>query len=308
MCLFLFSELEALYRYRDSKYYQAPSTPPEQSAGRLKSSGTRAATKTPTASQTYDHIRVTSAPIHTTYKPPPKLNLPTPQQCWSTHVPETEITIAPPQPSPAPPQGPQTTWPLPKSPTPKATPVPSPKVPASPVPAAPVQSPKPGKTARIQSATVRRDTPTKPQRPVKSAGPVRPSPSPSVNSPVPAPAQFCAWPYPCGDVNYDVYNVDHIPSGTYTPVRPAAPSPAASDRHYKSKPVTPSPSVTSPSGKPPSGRKTPLRPKAPSPTKMDYRLELDQRAETPEYLEETRKHGWMMEVHGDPLKLKYVTF
>lgn len=296
------SELEALYRYRDSKYYQAPATPPDQksskptrasatSAGRPKSSASRDSAKAARTSQNYEHIRVTSAPIHTTYKPPPKLNLPTPQQCWSTHVPETEITIAPPQPSPAP----QKMSPaLPKSATPKAIPVCTMPVQQSP---APVQTPSSGNAIRIQSATVRRETPSKPHRPVKSAGPVRPSPSPSVTTPVPPPPKFCVWPYPCGDVNYDVCNVDARPSSqTYTPPRPVAPSPAATDRSYKS--------GSSTAGKPPSGRKAQLRPKAPSPNKMDYHLELDQRADTPEYLEETRKHGWMMEVHGDPLKLK----
>lgn len=224
------------------------------------------------------------------------MNLPTPQQCWSTHVPQTEIVIAPSQPYQAPAQvspGPAiASPPLQKSMTPMATPVCTPV----PDPAAPSHTPKSTKIARIQSATVRRETPSKPQRPVKSAGPVRPSPSPSVHTPVPTPPQFCAWPYPCGDVNYDVCDVARAPSETFSPARPSAPSPAAS--HRSPKPPTPA------SAKPPTGRKTPLRPKAPSQNKMDYHLELEMRADTPDYLEETRKHGWMMEVHGDPLKLK----
>ena len=206
--------------------------------------------------------------------------------------------MVPPQPSPAPSPAPQTKWPLPKSNTPQATPICT-----TPIYEPPAQSPtqhaKSGKIARIQSATVRRETPSKPQRPVKSAGPVRQSPSPSVTTPVPAAPQFVAWPYPCGDVNYNVYDVDRAPSGAYTPVRPGAPSPASTDRKFNM-----ARSVPSPAGKPPSGRKTPLRPKAPSPAMMDYRLEIDQRPETPDYLEETRKKGWMMEVHGDPLKMK----
>lgn len=307
-------QLEALYRYRDSKYYQPPATPPEQrtpkppraspsSAGRPKSTSSNAGHTTQNL-----HLRVTSAPIHTTYKPPPKLNLPTPQQCWSTHVPETEITIAPQQYSPAPPV-PQSPAPcrtspplLPMSTTPTA-------VRATPVRESPVSTQKQsGKIVRIQSATVRRETPSKPQRPAKSAGPVRPSPSPLVphESPVQAPPAFCQWPYPCGDVNYDVTEVqypDMPPHGTYSPPRPSAPSPVASFKRGPSRT-----SIPSPSGKPPSGRKTPLRPKAPSPYKMDYhQLELDDRAQTPDYLEETKKHGWMMEVHGDPLKLKKVS-
>lgn len=50
-----------------------------------------------------------------------------------------------------------------------------------------------------------------------------------------------------------------------------------------------------------------MRPMAPSPSKMELRLEEDeylQRGETPDYDEQLNRHGWMMEVHGDPLKLK----
>jgi len=36
---------------------------------------------------------------------------------------------------------------------------------------------------------------------------------------------------------------------------------------------------------------------------MELRME-EERSETPDYFEETKKYGWPMEVHGDPLKIK----
>ncbi|XP_052219238.1 uncharacterized protein LOC127836591 isoform X4 [Dreissena polymorpha] len=295
-------QLEALYRYRDSKYYTAPATPPEQRtpkpprpspspAARPQSSHSRASVRSDNGG---DHvtlaIRPRSAPIHTTYKPPPRLNLPTPQQCWSTHIPETDITMPAPQ-----------TATLVQARTFESIsapmPVPEPETQPSPAP-----SQTSGKIVRIQSAKARRETPTKPQRPVKSAGPVRPTPSPVVQTP--EPSGFCLWPDPRADLDYpDGYN--QFPDRVlFSPTRPSAPTPPASDRMVQNR--TPSStSMRSPSGKPPSGKKTPLRPKAPSPYKMELYTDADEyRSETPDYFQETMKHGWMMEIHGDPLKLK----
>ncbi|XP_052802730.1 uncharacterized protein LOC128232956 isoform X2 [Mya arenaria] len=289
-------QLEALYRYRDSKYYTAPATPPEQRtpkpprpspspAARPQSTGSKAGSSSHQGKLAF---RVGSAPIHTTYRPPPRLNLPTPQQCWSTHVPQTEITVQPPQPSPAPSQQPMYTRPTPSPQAVISSPVPSPK----------------GKAVRVQSATVRRHTPSKPQRPVKSAGSFRPSPSPVQSPPVPPPTPpaFCTWPHPQADLDYpNGYN--QFPDRVIlSPERPPAPSPVVSDRSVQRR-VSSRGSV----GKPPSGRNTPLRPRAPSPQTMELHLQVEgERCETPDYFEETRKHGWPMEVHGDPLKIKKV--
>lgn len=349
-------ELEALYRYRESKYYKAPITPPDQrpSSSRPKSSASQASSKSAKSDhdlQTQLKLRIQSAPIHTLYKPPPRLNLPTPQQCWSTHVPETEITVLPPQPSPAP----SVTLKMSREPTPQSVvsgygPAPQSgslekeQVPRSPAviqeeiqrpsaPTPPVHSPTTAmqKKVRVQSAKFRRQTPTTPQRPAKSAGPVRPSPIPAYQTPTPPlqtyhdsyesflshPPNFdCSWPQP------SAINIDDIPAPDSIQIaeRPlsgrisiARQAPTMYDRPQSSKRATPtqrqSPSIT---GRPPSGKKTPLciRPMAPSPYKMEQRLEEDEnleRSATPDYDAELKKHGWMMEVHGDPLKLKKVS-
>lgn len=321
-------QLEALYRYRESKYYQPPVTPPEQKASRSRSSASRSSKPSSRGSendgQTNLLLRVQSAPIHTTYKPPPRLNLPTPQQCWSTHVPETEITVLPPQPSPAP----SISVMMPRQVTPKFVTheqsVQSPTTAVSPTTSQ--------RIARIQSAKERRETPSKPQRPVKSAGPVRPSPSPAQQIPTPQslvvqpqteryiaptfPPNFeCSWPLPSA-INIDdipapdgIQLAERPPSGRISVTR-KTPSPG-SLRPASSKRATPTQrKVPSPSGRPPSGKPTPLRPKAPSPNKMELHLEEDEyleRGETPDYDEEAKKYGWMMEVHGDPLKIKKVS-
>lgn len=239
------------------------------------------------------------------YKPPPRLNIPTPQQCWSTHVPETQITVPQPQQSPPLPVSAM----LPKEPTP---------MPPTPAEEYTVQSPHTAeqKKVRVQSATFRRITPSKPTRPVRSAGPVRPSPSPVSDTPQEhvediyhsEPNFQCSWPLPTSAINIDdipaangiQFSPDRPPSGRLTATR-TPPSPAP-----PSKRATPTQRFGS--GRlPPSGKRTPLRPKAPSPHKMDIRLQDEgaiDRCDTPDYDEETRKHGWMMEVHGDPLKLK----
>lgn len=298
-------------------------TPPEERTSRSKSSASRTSSKT--VSQRSDNegrtnwqLRVKSAPIHTTYKPPPRLNLPTPQQCWSTHVPETEITVLPPQQSPAP----SVSATVPREITPR-----KPQFQAqSPNTAESLTSSQ--KIARIQSAKERRDTPTRPQRPVKSAGPVRPSPSPEIPTPQSTPIQpqieryvaptfpptfECSWPQPSAINIYDIPAAEGIqlaerpPSGRISISR-KTPSPGGSVRPPSSKRATPSQrKAPSPSGRPPSGKRTPLRPMAPSPNKMELHLEEDEyieRGETPDYDEEAKKYGWMMEVHGDPLKIK----
>ena len=280
-------------------------TPAEDRTSRVKS---RESSK---QSETNLKPRVKSAPIHTTYKPPPRLNLPTPQQCWSTHVPETEITVLPSQTPPAP----FVSATMPRETTPQRS--------VSCAQSLKVQSPTTAgstsnaqKIARIKSATFRRETPTKPQRPVKSAGPVRPSPSPARSAsthqtPVPQsfPQSFaqeyeqtnfdCSWPQPSYPINIDdipapsgIQITERPPSGRMSVPR-MAPSPADSKRSTSSQRK----SKNMPS----------FRPHAPSPYKMELHLEEDEyqgRCETPDYDEEANKHGWMMEVHGDPLKIK----
>lgn len=293
-------QLEALYRYKDSKYYQPPITPPEQRSNkppsttghRPESTGSRASSKAASQKSTHSskvnlQLRATSAPIHTTYKRPPKLIIPTPQQCWSTHVPETEITVAPPQ-TPAPSRA---SVPLPRSTTPHAT-TPVPEVPVDTYSEQVMQ-----KIVRIRSATVRRDSTSRPQRPTKSAGPVRPSPTYDADvTSVQAltPTQLVS-PY-----NYDQTTRVHMPE---TP----PPTTGYHLRPPSSKHAPSRSSIPSPAARPPSGQRTPLRPKAPSPYQMDLHMEDNEcRSGTPDYDAERQKHGWMMEVHGDPLKLKKV--
>ncbi|XP_045174033.2 proteoglycan 4-like isoform X2 [Mercenaria mercenaria] len=311
-------QLEALYRYRESKYYQPAVTPPEERTSRGKSRSTSSRAGSKAASRQSDneaHLnlqpRVQSAPIYTTYKPPPRLNLPTPQQCWSTHVPETEITVLPP---------PSVSATMPRETTQRSSAYAQSVQVQSPTTA--VSPSNVQKIARIQSATVRRETPAKPQRPVKSAGPIRPSPSPVRQIPTPQSQSYtpqplqtnyfeCSWPQPTSAINIDdipaptsVQIYERPPSGRISVSR-TAPSPAEPKR------ATPTQrKLQSPSNRPPSGKRTPLRPMAPSPYKMDLHLEEDEylgRSETPDYDEEVKRHGWMMEVHGDPLKIKKVS-
>lgn len=300
-------QLEALYRYRDSKYYQPPATPAGERSSRVKS---RADSKL-SSKQADPNLqpRVQSAPIHTTYKPPPRLNLPTPQQCWSTHVPETEITVLPPQPSPAP----FVSATMPRETTPQRS--------VSCAQSLQVQSPitagtpsNAQKIARIKSATFRRETPTKPQRPVKSAGPVRPSPSPARSAsthqtPVPPSYQpeydqthfDYSWPQP----SYPI-NIDDIPTPTGIQISERPPS-----GRLSRKAPSPADSKRSTSSQRKSQNMPSFRPKAPSPYKMELHLEEEEEyqrsCETPDYYEEANRYGWMMEVHGDPLKLKKVS-
>ena len=306
--IYFFLELEALYRYKESKYYAPPVTPPEQKTQKVRPSPTpsrRPGSSSSHASKSSGNLqlRAKSAPIHTSYRPPPKLQLPTPAQCWSTHIPETEITA--PQPSPAPsvrsyaslprasPQVPQ--WP---------TPVPD----HVPLPTSPHMQPK-EKAVRIQSAKYRRETPTKPQRPVKSAGPVRPSPTQiyqDFQSAYPQP------PTTVHDVHIDTQFSDRQHYDTIMWPEPSAPLPS-SDRVLLERPpsyrATPQrSSAPSPVTKTPSGKRTPLRPRAPSLNKMVAHVTEDDTREggasTPDYDNEVKKHGWMLEVHGNPLNLK----
>lgn len=354
-------QIEALYRFRDSKYYQPPITPAEQrtpkpssQASMQRSPSQRPASSTSHASKPSTiTLRAKSVPLHTKYKPPPKLMLPKPQECWSTQTPEEEVRALPaslqvsrpvslrksatPQATPVwqPPTTEQprdtTISPPPKTVTPKPTPPPSAPV-TTPL-AAPIVIPTAAdqgvtkapstsglsqKFARVQSAKVRRESATRPQRPVKSAGPVRASPGLQLapgevgivhESPMPAHPDFnIAWPQPDTLAEEDM--IDRTTPLAFTPIRPSAPTPPQSLRPASSQ-RTPSvrSGVPSPANKPPSSKKGPLRPKAPSPFKMEKMLEEDDifRAETPDYETEARKHGWLMEVHGNPLNLKKVS-
>lgn len=300
-------QIEALYRFRDSKYYQPPVTPCEGQTARQTPQRSGSAAKRPSStwskssskhSQPNDgeskpdlQLRAKSAPIHTQYRPPPRLNLPTPQQCWSTQVPETEITVQPAVPSPVPSGFHK--WPLPKAPSPSDS-----QYDAKPEEDANPNAPENiyKKIIRIKSATMRRDAASKPTRSVRSAGPVRPSPV----------LDERALMTPERSVQ-DMIAEAESAQGPYTvqmsPVRPPSPSPAAMERpqSYHS---------GSSAQKPPTGKKTPLRPKAPSPYQIELNMTEDDRydgSKTPDYDEQARKHGWLMEVHGDPLKLKKVS-
>ena len=159
-------ELEAMYKYRDSQYYTAPKPPSPRTPGAFRpspsppkrpmtttSSQSRGAKQSGSSLQ----VRAKSAPIYD-FKPVPRLQIPTPHQCWAMATEETNYTIPSPQPvaSPVP-----YTWP-------------------SPQPATPASSFKSDKLSkydyrseRIKSAVIRRDRPAAPKRPVKSAGPSR---------------------------------------------------------------------------------------------------------------------------------------
>ena len=351
---FYFSEIEAMYRFRDSKYYQPPITPPEQKKTKPPSqaSSQRPATSMSRASQHQPlTLRARSVPINIKYKPPPKLNLPTPLQCWSSPTPEPEVATPPPSAQPPPPSSKHES--LRKSATPKATPISLPKSatpivtpppPQQVVPTPPVTTPivipcaetdatkvpsttgTSEKLVRVQSAKVRRESATRPQRPVKSAGPVRASPG-HLLAPPPqtgeSPVQVGAtrvspmpgektdfgfvWPQPDPFAEEDM--IDRTTPLAFSPLRPTVPTPPASRRPPSSQ-RAPSlrPSIPSPAERPPSSKTGPLRPKAPSPYKMERMQEEEEedifRAETPDYDTELQKHGWLMEVHGNPLNLK----
>lgn len=358
-------QIEALYRFRDSKYYQPPITP----ASVQSHASQRPVSSTSHASKQSQHkhaftLRAKSVPIHTNYRPPPKLILPTPQECWSTQTPEAEVASLPAyvQPPPSRPTSlrksatPQATLlsPPPKSVTPKAMPVSPPPKSVTPKVTPPSSASQPAVTPlatpvvipsaeqgvtkvpstaemsrkRVQSAKVRRESATTPQRPVKSAGPERASPghllTPPVQtsegrdhlqigtvreSPMPVKTDFnVAWPQP--DTLADEDMIDRTTPLSVTHLRPGAPTPPRSLRPASFQRTPSARSVIpSPADKPPSSKKGPLRPKAPSPYKMEQMLEEEEmfRAETPDYETQARKHGWLMEVHGDPLNLKKVS-
>ena len=349
-----------MYRFRDSQYYQPPITPAEQKPRPSSQASTqRPATSLSRASKQSGPkepltLRAKSVPIHTHYKPPPKLNLPTPLECWSTQTPEQEVASLPATP-PHPPSSKHesirksitpkaTPISLPKSATPIATPQPSHPV----VPMTPVKSPivipsaQPGETkapstagsekhVRVQSAKVRRESATRPQRPVKSAGPVRASPghmfSPQLQtgevraSPVQATAtrvspmpveKTCfgfVWPQPDPFIEEEDM-INRTTPLAFSPLRPSVPTSQGSIRPASSQRAPSRPSIPSPAERPPSFKKSSLRPKAPSPYRMERTQEEEEedydifRAETPDYDTELRKHGWLMEVHGNPLNLK----
>lgn len=160
------TELEAMYKYRDSQYYTAPRPPTSRTPGAFRPSPSPSKRPMSTASSTSRslkksnpslQVRAKSAPIYD-FKPVPRLQIPTPHQCWAMATEETNYTIPSPQPI--------------VSPVPYSWPSPQPVSPSVSFKSE-EQSTYDARSARIRSAVIRREKPTAPQRPVKSAGPSR---------------------------------------------------------------------------------------------------------------------------------------
>ncbi|XP_062613373.1 putative uncharacterized protein DDB_G0290521 isoform X1 [Saccostrea cucullata] len=182
-------QLEAMYKYRDSQYYTAPRPPSPRTPGAFRPSPSPAKRPMSTASSQSRatkkstpslQVRAKSAPIYD-FKPVPRLQIPTPHQCWAMATEETNYTNYTPQP--------------PVSPVPYSWPTPQP---ASPSPSFKSDdlSKYSSRSDRIKSAVIRRDKPTAPQRPVKSAGPSRdatyrtPSPNKILRPKTPSPVDL----------------------------------------------------------------------------------------------------------------------
>ena len=158
--LILFSDMEAMYKFKDSNYYTAPHPPsprppnafrPTPTPTRRPQSGmSRSQNSHRSSSSTMS--RAKSAPLQ--IRKVPKLTVPTPQQCWEEAEFEREMNRSP---TPS-------TDDLPPTPQPNLHEM------TSPVPSTD------SKRSRIQSAAIRRDRPTPPPRPVKSAGTSRSTP------------------------------------------------------------------------------------------------------------------------------------
>ncbi|KAL3857442.1 hypothetical protein ACJMK2_012112 [Sinanodonta woodiana] len=285
-------QMEAMYRFQDSSYYLRPFTPqtveykPPGHSPTIPSSRRPASTVTGRSSsrstveqQRLDEkeslrIRAKSAPVFN-YKRPPKLQLPTPMQCWSTYVPATPITVPPAATAPTPSPTPVRDVPSPSVSLPNSY-MPSPELKDHPdrtdnkeTPVMPAQkiSEENRKRARIMSAKIRRDVPFRPPRPIKSAGPVRPQTKVYQHMHMP---------------DYQLYNT---------------PAPVKDEQIQVPDSVKPSSSKSSED----------IRPRNPSPLVHMEEEEYYQRSPSPDYDADLERHGWLMEVHGDPLKLKKVS-
>ncbi|XP_060070521.1 uncharacterized protein LOC132550437 [Ylistrum balloti] len=159
-------DLEAMYKFRDSKYYTAPNPPSPRTPKPYRPTPTptkhrpTSSTSSKSGRESGLQVRAKSAPIYN-FKRVPRLELPTPLQCWAgSSVSETEVGETPSSqtlPTPTPPP--------PKQETPK-------------------EDQKQARRDRIKSAVIRRDRAQAPKRPVKSAGPTR-SPVEVYQAPVP---------------------------------------------------------------------------------------------------------------------------
>ncbi|KAL5017364.1 hypothetical protein ScPMuIL_006953 [Solemya velum] len=162
--------IEAMYKFNNSTYYLEPQTPPPPS---LQVAPPPRKTPTPSPSRPKSvvstrqgsagslQVRAMSAPIYD-FKPAPRLQIPTPHQCWVTKVDQTPYDTFPTTP----------------------TPIPTPTTPNKP-PTAPTSAlGRMSSRERVKSAMIRRERPPLPTRPVKSAGPTRPQ-VPTTTTPVP---------------------------------------------------------------------------------------------------------------------------
>lgn len=147
-------DLEAMYKFRDSKYYTAPNPPSPRTPKPYRPTPTPTKHR-PTSSASSKsgresglQVRAKSAPI--TFKRVPRLELPTPLQCWAgSSVTESEVG---------------------ETPSSQTLPTPTPPPPRE---ETPKDDQKQARRERIKSAVIRRDRAQAPKRPVKSAGPTR---------------------------------------------------------------------------------------------------------------------------------------
>ncbi|KAK3084657.1 hypothetical protein FSP39_017058 [Pinctada imbricata] len=156
-------QIEAMYKFQKSKYYEPPHPPtprppnafrptptPQKRPMSTMSSKSRSSGKDSSL-----QVRAKSAPIYD-FKPVPRLQIPTPHQCWAMSTDETPYGVVEPTPTPPP------EWPSPKPPF------------SSPTPSVSLslhgEQGQDTRRDRIQSAVIRRERPTPPPRSVRSAG------------------------------------------------------------------------------------------------------------------------------------------
>lgn len=166
-------QLEAMYKFQNSKYYTTPTPPSPRPPKGFRPSPTP--TKRPMSSVASQHsrsgssqsslqVRAKSAPIYD-FKPVPKLQIPTPFQCWSTKVAETSFGI------------PIPTELEPRNQSPLSTDEPAEigtfTMPTCESPVKQEVESFSTKRERVQSAVIPRQKPTPPPRSIKSAGPSR---------------------------------------------------------------------------------------------------------------------------------------
>ena len=172
-----------MYKFRQSDYYAPPHPPTPRTPNAFHPSPSppkRPMSTTSSRSQESKKdssllVRAKSAPIYD-FKPAPKLQPPTPHQCWAAMAAEEaqmDGCEASPVPTPV-----LQTWPTPQPPF------------ASPTPSASlsIKSLELGQDTRrdrIQSAVIRREKPTPPPRSVKSAGSTR-KPIPETERSIPS--------------------------------------------------------------------------------------------------------------------------